>query len=119
LAVSITSLIIFGIANLRPAVAITVAGLIQAGRLLGAESGYAFAQTYVRERVYSNLIGLNVSVGNAVTEDRTAPLSQMLSDKSTGLGNATGAVRQRSTTRCGVRPMCWPTSTPSGSSPGC
>jgi MFS transporter, DHA2 family, multidrug resistance protein len=77
LAVGITSLIIFAIANLRPAAAITVAGLIQAGRLLGAESGLAFIQTYVRvrEQVYSNLIGLNVSTGVAVTEDRTALFS--------------------------------------------
>jgi DHA2 family multidrug resistance protein len=45
----------------------------------------------VREQVYSNLIGLKVSAGGPVTEDRTALLSQLLSDRSAGLGDATGA----------------------------
>jgi len=45
----------------------------------------------VREQVYSNLIGLNVSTGEAVTEDRLALFSDLLSDRSPNLGNATGA----------------------------
>jgi MFS transporter, DHA2 family, multidrug resistance protein len=93
IAIGITSLIIFGIANTKPAAAITIAGMIQVARLLGAEIGQAFIQTFVRvqEQVHSNLIGLNVSAGEAVTVDRTALLSQLLSDQSAGLANSTGA----------------------------
>jgi DHA2 family multidrug resistance protein len=93
LAIGITTLIIFGIANTKPAAAITIAAMIQVARLLGAEIGQAFIQTFVRvqEQVHSNLIGLNISVGEAVSEDRAALLSQLLSDKSASLGNSTGA----------------------------
>ncbi len=93
LALGITSLIFFGIANITPAQVITIAGMIQSGRLLGSEIGAAYIQSYVRiqEQVHSQLIGLNVGIGDGVTEDRTALLSQFLGDHWAGLANSTGA----------------------------
>jgi DHA2 family multidrug resistance protein len=95
LALGITSLIIFAVANITPAAAVTVSGLIQAMRLLGAESGLAFIQTYVRvrEQVDSNLIGLRVTTGSSIAEDRTALFSQLLSDMSANLTDAAGAAQ--------------------------
>jgi DHA2 family multidrug resistance protein len=93
LALGITSLVIFGIANITPALAITIAGMIQTGRLLGNEIGSAFIQSFVRiqEQVYSNLTGLSVKTGADLTELRTALLSQLFGDQASGTGNSTGA----------------------------
>jgi DHA2 family multidrug resistance protein len=63
LAFGITALIVFGVANITPAEAPTIAAVIQIGRLFGNEIGTAFVQTYVRtrEQVYSNLTGFCTS----------------------------------------------------------
>jgi DHA2 family multidrug resistance protein len=84
LALGITALVIFGISNVTPALAVTVAGMIQTGRLLGNEIGSAFIQTFVRiqEQVYSNLTGLHLVTGATLTEQRASQLSQMLGDRS-------------------------------------
>ena len=89
LALGITSLVTFSIANMTPARAITIAGLIQASRLLGNEIGAAFIQTFTRvqEQVYSNLTGLHLATGATTTEQRAAFLSQLLADRS-GSGNS-------------------------------
>ncbi len=89
LALGITSLVTFSIANMTPARAITIAGLIQASRLLGNEIGAAFIQTFTRiqEQVYSNLTGLHLVTGATTTEQRAAFLSQLLADRS-GSGNS-------------------------------
>jgi DHA2 family multidrug resistance protein len=83
LALGITSLVTFGIANMTPAWAITIAGLIQTGRLLGNEIGSAFIQTFTRvqEQVYSNLTGLHLMTGATLTEQRAAQLAQLFSDR--------------------------------------
>lgn len=93
LALGITSLIFFGIANITPAHVITIAGMIQSGRLLGSEIGAAYIQSYVRvqEQLHSYLIGLNIGIGDGETDDRTALLSQLLGDHWAGLANSTGA----------------------------
>jgi len=93
LALGITSLIIFGIANTTPAHMITVAAMIQIGRLLGNETGSAFIQTFVRtqQQVYSHLIGLNVSAGEGIVDERTTQLALLLSDQAAGLANSNGA----------------------------
>ena len=48
------------------------------GRLFGAELGSAFVQTFVRvrEQVYSNLVGLHVTVGSVppVSDCRITPM---------------------------------------------
>jgi DHA2 family multidrug resistance protein len=93
LALGITSLIFFGIANITPAKAITVAGMIQTGRLLGNEIGSSFIQSYVRvkEQVYSNQVGVTLTVGETVTEDRLAQLSQLIARQAAGIANPDAA----------------------------
>jgi MFS transporter, DHA2 family, multidrug resistance protein len=93
LALGITSLVIFGIANITPARAITIAGLIQTGRLLGNEIGSAFIQSFVRiqEQVTSNLTGLHLQTGADLAEQRTTQLSQLFGDRASSLGHSTGA----------------------------
>lgn len=83
LALGITSLIFFVLSHVTIAQAITVGGIIQASRMLGAEAGSAFIQTYVRvrEQIASNLIGLHVGAGDDKTETMAAMLSQMIADR--------------------------------------
>jgi DHA2 family multidrug resistance protein len=92
LALGITSLVIFAVANITPARAITIAGLIQTFRLLGNEIGAAFIQTFVRiqEQVTSNLTGLHLQTGAGLTEQRTTQLSQVFGDRASSFGNSTG-----------------------------
>lgn len=92
LALCVTSTIFFTISNVTPAQAATVAAMIQVSRLLGAEVGGAFMQTFVRirEQVHSNLTGLNLSIGDGVTERVATQLSQMFSARLGGAGDATG-----------------------------
>src|SRR5262249_30523823 len=79
LALAITSVVFFSIANITPVRVITVAGLIQTGRLLGSEIGSAFIQSFVRveEQVTSNLTGLHLQSGTTLTEQRSAQLSEL------------------------------------------
>src|SRR5262249_6751115 len=85
LALGITALITFGVSNITPAWAVTIAGLIQTGRLLGNEIGSAFIQTFTRvqEQVYSNLTGQHLITGATLTEQRATALSQLFSDRLT------------------------------------
>jgi MFS transporter, DHA2 family, multidrug resistance protein len=89
LALGITALVTFGIANITPAWAVTIAGLIQTGRLLGNEIGSAFIQTFTRiqEQVYSNLTGLHLVTGATLTEQRASQLSQIFGER-VGSGNS-------------------------------
>ncbi|MBV8410371.1 MAG: MFS transporter [Alphaproteobacteria bacterium] len=83
LALAVTSVVTFAVANMRPAWAITIAGLIQIGRLMGNEIGSAFIQTFTRieEQVYSNLTGLHLITGATLTEQRAAQLSEVFADR--------------------------------------
>jgi DHA2 family multidrug resistance protein len=83
LALGVTSVVTFAVANMRPAWAITIAGLVQAGRLMGNEIGSAFIQTFTRieEQVYSNLTGLHLITGATLTEQRAAQLAQVFADR--------------------------------------
>jgi len=89
LAVGITALVFFALANITPAQATTSAGLIQASRLLGGEIGSAFIQTFVRvrEQIASNLIGQNVAHGDPQTAQASARLAQLFAGR---VGDATG-----------------------------
>lgn len=86
LALSITAVVTFGIANITPALAVTIAGLIQTARVLGSEIGSAFIQTFTRieEQVYSNLTGQHLITGATLTEQRASQLSQLLGDRTGG-----------------------------------
>jgi DHA2 family multidrug resistance protein len=92
LAFGLTSVIFFAIANITPAQAVTVAGVIQASRLLGNEAGSAFIQTFVRtrEQIDSNLAGLSLMPGGTTTEGALTQLSQLFTDRAIGGGDPTG-----------------------------
>jgi DHA2 family multidrug resistance protein len=92
LALGITALIFYAIANITPLQATTAAGLIQASRLLGGEIGSAFIQTFVRtrEQIASNLIGQNVALGDPETAQASAALAQLFTDRASAVGDPTG-----------------------------
>jgi MFS transporter, DHA2 family, multidrug resistance protein len=91
LALGITSLVFFAIANITPAQAVTAAGVVQASRVLGNEVGSAFIQTFVRirEQIDSNLAGLNVMQGTDTAEGAVTQLSQLFADRANGTGDPT------------------------------
>ena len=86
LAFGITALIVFGVANITPAEAPTIAAVIQIGRLFGNELGTALIQTYVRvrEQVYSNLTGLHFIVGSHRSDSAVATASMPFAARPTG-----------------------------------
>jgi DHA2 family multidrug resistance protein len=91
LAIAITALITFAIANITPAQAGAIAATIQTARLFGNEIGTAFIQTFVRvrEQVYSNLIGQHLTTGSDAADRAIAAFSSPFSNRPTGLGDTT------------------------------
>jgi len=91
LALAITALITFAIANITPPQAAAIAATIQIARLLGSELGGALIQTYVRtrEQINSNLLGLHLIAGSPGAEQATAQLSTPFGARPTGIGGAT------------------------------
>jgi MFS transporter, DHA2 family, multidrug resistance protein len=91
LAIAITALITFAIANITPAQAGAIAATIQIARLFGNEIGTAFIQTFVRvrEQVYSNLIGQHLTTGSDAADRAITAFSSPFSDRPIGLGDAT------------------------------
>lgn len=87
LAFGITALIVFGVANITPADAPTIAAMIQIGRLFGNEVGTAFIQTFVRvrEQVYSNLTGLHFT---ATAQSADSAAKRLVGDPESGAINA-------------------------------
>jgi MFS transporter, DHA2 family, multidrug resistance protein len=75
----------------RPADVLTFAGFFQVTRLFGGEMGAAFMGRFipVREEFHSNMLGLNVQLGNWLTDQRLLGLRSTMSPYSTGL-TATG-----------------------------
>ncbi len=91
LAFGITALIVFGVANITPAEAPTIAAVIQIGRLFGNEIGTAFVQTYVRirEQVYSNLTGLHFVAGSHRSDSAVATATALFTARPIGAGDPT------------------------------
>jgi MFS transporter, DHA2 family, multidrug resistance protein len=91
LAFGITALIVFGVANITPAEAPTIAAVIQIGRLFGNEVGSAFVQTYVRvrEQVYSNLTGLHFIAGSHRSDTAVATATALFTAHPIGAGDPT------------------------------
>jgi DHA2 family multidrug resistance protein len=91
LAIGITALVTFAVANITPVQAPAIAATIQIARLFGIELGTAFIQTFVRvrEQVYSNLIGQHLSSGSDVPERIVTALSNIFSERANNLGLAT------------------------------
>ena len=91
LAFEITALVVFGVANITPAEAPTIAAVIQIGRLLGNEIGAAFIQTFVRvrEQVYFNLTGLHVIAGSHGADATVTAATAVFAARPTGTGDPT------------------------------
>jgi len=64
--------------------------VLQTGRLFGAQLGAAFIQTFLRtrEQVYSNLIGLHVTTGSVLTDQRLQEYGQAVLGRSFGEAGA-------------------------------
>jgi len=76
----------------RPIDVLTFAGYFQTVRLLGGEAGVALMQHFiaVREQFHSNILGLNVQLGQPSTTERLLGLTAGLSSRSAGLSSAAG-----------------------------
>lgn len=121
LAIGITSLVTFAVANITPAQAPAIAATIQVARLLGIEVGTAFIQTFVQvcEQVYSNLIGQHLSSASDVADRIVTTLSDVFSTRANNLGIAASQVVAAAGRLVQREALCSPISTGSGSSPGC
>jgi DHA2 family multidrug resistance protein len=91
LAVALTALITFGVANITPAQAAAIAATIQTARLFGTELGSAAIQTVVRvrEQIHSNLLGQHLTAGSDAASAAIATLASPFTARPTGLGDAT------------------------------
>jgi MFS transporter, DHA2 family, multidrug resistance protein len=71
----------------RPADVLTFAGFFQVIRLFGGEMGSTFMGHFiaVREEFHSNMLGLNVQLGNSLTDSRLLGLGHAFAPYSTGL----------------------------------
>jgi len=71
----------------RPADVLTFAGFFQTVRLFGGEMGSTFMGHFiaVREEFHSNMLGLNVQLGNSLTDSRLLGLRHAFAPHSTGL----------------------------------
>ena len=75
----------------RPIDVLTFAGFFQITRLFGGEMGSTFMAHFIaiREQFHSNMLGLNVQLGNTPTDSRLLGLQHAFASQSTGL-TATG-----------------------------
>jgi MFS transporter, DHA2 family, multidrug resistance protein len=75
----------------RPADVLTFAGFFQVTRLFGGQMGSTLMGRFiaVREQFHSNMLGLNVQLGNGLTDYRLLGLQHAFAPQSTGL-TATG-----------------------------
>jgi DHA2 family multidrug resistance protein len=91
LAVAITALITFAIANITPPQAAAIAATIQTARLFGNEIGTSFIQTFVRvrEQIHSNFTGQHLTIGSDATDRAITAFSSPFANRAVGLGNAT------------------------------
>src|SRR5580698_7711565 len=71
----------------RPADVLTFAGFFQVLRLFGGEMGATFMGHFiaVREQFHSNMLGLNVQLGNSLPDQRLLGLKHAFAPHSTGL----------------------------------
>jgi DHA2 family multidrug resistance protein len=83
---ALTSLVWFSVKHLQPSEILTFGAMLQIARLFGGQVGAAFVQTFlrVREQVYSNLIGLHVSTGSLLTDQRLQDYAHAVAGRSVG-----------------------------------
>jgi MFS transporter, DHA2 family, multidrug resistance protein len=86
----LTALVWFALKHLEPSEILTFGAILQTARLFGAELGAAFIQTFVRvrEQVYSNLLGLHVTTGSLLTDQRLQDYAQAVTGRSIGTAEA-------------------------------
>jgi len=82
----LTSLVWFSLSHLQPSEILTFGAMLQTARLFGAQLGAAFVQTFirVREQIYSNLIGLHVTTGSLLTDQRLQDYARAVTGRSVG-----------------------------------
>ncbi len=70
----------------RPVDVLTFAGFFQVTRLFGGEMGSTFMGHFIaiREQFHSNVLGLNVQLGNGLTDSRLLGLQHAFASHSTG-----------------------------------
>jgi DHA2 family multidrug resistance protein len=86
----VISLLWFNLKHADPREALTFGAVLQTSRLFGSEFGAAFVATFirVREQVYSNLLGLHVTAGSALTDQRLQGYGRAVSGRSIGEAEA-------------------------------
>jgi DHA2 family multidrug resistance protein len=86
----LTSLVWFALKHLEPSEILTFGAMLQTARLFGAEIGAAFVQTFirVREQLYSNLVGLHVTAGSTLTDQRLQDYAHAVTGRSVGQAEA-------------------------------
>jgi DHA2 family multidrug resistance protein len=84
--IGLTSLVWLNLQHLDPSQVLTFGAVLQTGRLFGAQIGAAFVQTIirVREQVHSNYIGLHVTTGSFLTDDRLQGYARAVAGRSVG-----------------------------------
>jgi DHA2 family multidrug resistance protein len=90
LAIGVTGIVTFTVANITPPQAAAIAATLQIARLMGTEVGNAFIQTFVRvdEQFQSNQIGLHLAAGSDIVQNMIAQISGHFSDTASS-GDAT------------------------------
>jgi MFS transporter, DHA2 family, multidrug resistance protein len=93
LAVALTALITYAVANIVPAQAAAIAATIQTARLIGVEVGNAFIQTFVRvrEQIHSHFIGLHLVAGSDAVDRAVDQASAPFADRPFGVEDTTAA----------------------------
>jgi DHA2 family multidrug resistance protein len=88
--IGLTSLLWLNLRELDPSQILTFGALLQTARLFGAQIGAAFVETIVRvrEQVHSNLVGLHVSSGSLITDDRLQDYAAAVAARSVGAPDA-------------------------------
>ena len=78
----------------RPVDVLTFAGFFQVARLFGGEMGSTFMGHFIaiREQFHSNMLGLNVQLGNGLTDYRLLGLQHAFASHTTGLTATARAV---------------------------
>jgi DHA2 family multidrug resistance protein len=80
----------FSLKHLELKEVLTFGAMLQIARLIGGELGSGFIQTFVRirEQMYSNLVGLHVTVGSYATEQRLQLYTNSVGGRSNGTAQA-------------------------------
>jgi DHA2 family multidrug resistance protein len=91
LALALTALVTYTVANVTPPQAAAIAATIQTARQFGAEVGNAFIQTFARvsEQSHSNLIGQHLDSGSDRAERAIKAIASIFSHRPVGVGHAT------------------------------